>query len=234
MIRQIARKSLQYRGASSALFWAFLLNIFAIFPVHANLTPIWGWWTFLRFKELSIRSGYVLFFPGYAIFYGLMTLMCCLIIRWRIPALTFLDLFKTVLISTLSSTLFGFFLSFPSYYLIKVSYYGFFDPIHGAIKDNSPMVILLFGVMWALFLGVFSFVLSYRAEKRFLMKDFENNHWENRGVTKNQLKIACLYSSGLSHIVFLTLTLLVGIFRGDFNISGHSANHDPVFVLNSW
>ena len=61
---------------------------------------------------------------------------------------------------------------------------------------------------------------------------FESNHWENRGVTKNQLDIACLYSSGLSHIFFLTLTLLVGIFRGDFNISCDGASNPPDFVLN--
>ncbi len=232
MIKQKLRRPPLCRGASSALFWVFLLNLFAIMPVHANLTPIWGWWTFLHFKELSTHSGYVFFFPGYALFYGLMTLMCCLIIRWRIPPLAFFDLFKNVLSSTLISTFLGFFLSFTAYYLIKTSYYGFFHPIYGAIKDNSPMSILLFGVMWALFLGVFSFALSYKAEKYFLMRDFEKNHWENKGVTKNQLNVACLYSSGLSHIFFLTLTLLVGIVRGDFNISGDGSSNPPVFVLN--
>jgi hypothetical protein len=232
MIKQNSYRKSLLRGASMTLLWGFLLNMF-ILPVHANLTPIWGWWTFLHFKELSRHSGYVFFFPGYALFYGLMTLMCCLIIRWRIPALTFFDLFKNVLNSTLISTFIGFLLSFPAYYLIEKSYYGFFDPTHGAIQNNSPVGILLFGVMWALFLGVFSFALSYKREKRSLMLDFEKNHWENKGVTKNQLNIACLYSSGLSHVFFLTLTLLVGIVRGDFNISGDGADHTPVFQLKS-
>ena len=223
-----------FRGASFTLFWAFLLNVFAfILPVHANLTPIWGWWTFLHFKQLSRGAGYVLFFPGYAIFYGLMTLMCCLIIRWRIPALKFLDLFKNVLSSTLLATFTGFLLSFPAYYLIKTSYYGFFDPTYGVITDTSPLGVLLFGLMWALFLGVLSFALSYKIEKNFLMQDFEKNHWENRGVTKNQLNTACLYSSGLAHIFFLTITLLVGIFRGDFNQTSDADNQNVVFKLDS-
>ena len=158
--------------------------------------------------------------------------MCCLIIRWRIPALKFFDLFKNVLSSTLLATFTGLFLSFPAYYLIEISYYGFFDPTYGVITDTSPLGVLLFGVMWALFLGVVSFALSYKIEKNFLMMDFEKNHWENRGITKNQLNVACLYSSGLSHVFFLTLTLLVGIFRGDFNISGDGASNPTVFVLN--
>jgi len=162
---KIRRKSV-FRAASMTLLWAFLLNVF-ILPVQANLTPIWGWWTFLHFKELSMHSGYVFFFPGYALFYGLITLMCCLIIRWRIPALTFFDLFKNVLSSTLISTFIGFFLSFPAYYLIKTSYWGFFDPTYGAVNDSSPAGILLFGVMWALFLGVFSFALSYSRKTLF-------------------------------------------------------------------
>ncbi len=119
-----------------------------------------------------MHSGYVLFFPGYALFYGLMALMYCLIIRWRIPALTFFDLFKNVLSSTLLSTFIGFFLSFPAYYLIKISYYGFFDPTYGAIQDNSPVGILLFGVMWALFLGVFSFAISYKSRKNLFDDGF--------------------------------------------------------------
>ena len=234
MIKQKPRRLPLFRDASFTLFWAFLLNIFVFnLPVHANLTPIWGWWTFLRFKELSTHSGYVFFFPGYALFYGLITLMCCLIIRWRIPALSFFDLFKNVLSSTLLSTFLGFFLSFPAYYLIKISYYGFFHPTYGVIKGNSPMGVLLFGLMWALFLGVVSFALSYKAEKHILMMDFEKNHWENKGVSKNQLNTVCLYSSGLSHIFFLTITLLVGIFRGDFNQTSHADNQNLVFKLDS-
>jgi hypothetical protein len=43
MIKQNKSRKSLFRGASMTLFWVFLLNIFAILPVHANLTPIWGW-----------------------------------------------------------------------------------------------------------------------------------------------------------------------------------------------
>jgi|LauGreDrversion4_2_1035121.scaffolds.fasta_scaffold21979_4 hypothetical protein len=64
------------------------------------------------------------------------------------------------------------FLSFLAYYLIKISYYGFFDPTRGVIQDNSPVGILLFGVMWALFLGVFSFAISYKSRKNLFDDGF--------------------------------------------------------------
>lgn len=95
--------------------YALILSVLIlIIPVHANLTPIWGWWTFLRFKDLPQHSGYVFFFPRYALLYGLMTVMTTLIIRSRIHVLTFIDLFKNILISTFASTFLGFFSVFSS------------------------------------------------------------------------------------------------------------------------
>lgn len=185
-------------------------------PVQANLTPLWGFWTVLRFSDLY-QAKYLSFLPFYSIFYGCIIATSLVILRRRIPALKCSELLNPILASTVQSTSLGFFLSFVFYFFIKNSYYGFFDPERGLFALTRGRE-LCFGITWAIFLSFFSFIIAFSMEKRALYKAFWEKDWRERGISTDQIDRSCLYTTGAYHIFFMLTALLVSLHRGDLSI----------------
>jgi hypothetical protein len=167
-------------------------------------------------------AGYVAFFPGYALFYSIIALTSTWIIRKRLPRLKAVEIFKPVIKSTLSSTLIGLVLSFPAYSLIGTTCFGFFYTNQGVFRGNFNITYevifgLMWGLLWGLFLAMVSFAIAFNLEKKELSKAWEENHWNDRDVTLDQIRKSCRYSTLASHIFFAVAAIVVPFYHKDFS-----------------